>query len=155
MLNKPIILSIIINIAFFFFLMETSSINNNLIEFLIIFLLLFGFCFYIGKSHAKNFKEEIPKKNKLKIALYYFMFYFILPSAVILIMVRNTTVKDLPLYSTNPTSIAILLSVFLTIFTVLAIYGFVIYFALGLGSKFGLAKISPSTSQESEPPSQA
>jgi hypothetical protein len=155
MLNKPIILSIIISLVFLGAVFATSLIRNNFGQFLLILIILLGFSLFMGKSHAKNFREEIPKKNKIKIALYYFMFYFILFSSVILIMVRNTTVKGLPLYSTNPTSITILLSVLLMIFTIFGIYGFVIYYALGLGCKLELSKIASNNEQESEPPSQA
>lgn len=155
MLNKPIVLSAIISLVFFGSLIAASIFKSSLYQLILLFVILFSFCFYMGKSHAKNFKKAMSKTDKIKISLYYFLFWFLSISSVVILMVMNTTVKNAPLFSTNPKHIIILLSILLMNFIMFGANSLCIYYALGLGCKLELSKIASNNQQESEPPTQA
>lgn len=140
MINKPIILSLIISLIFFFSLMVASSMNNDLYQLLVCSIVLFSSSLYIGKSHTRKFKEEMSKTNKIKISLYFFIFWFVFTSSIVILMVMNTTLKNIPLLSFTPKEIFILSKIFLMIFVNFAINSLLIYYAISLGSKLGLPK---------------
>lgn len=152
MLNKPINLSIMINLVFVCSVLVAALLKNCYLwgQFLLILLILFSFSLYIGRSHAKKFKVAMLKSNKIKIAMYYFIFWILLISFISITILKM-----------NPFSFLFLLRIisskgfYIMLLSIFPVYTLAIYFALGLGSKFGLAKISPNNSQESEPPSQA
>lgn len=140
MFNKPIILSILISIVFICCSSLSSLIDNKFYSFLFCTILFFSFVFYVGFSHAKKFNEKMAQKNKVKISLYYFVFWFVFVSLIVVLLVMNTTLKDVPLFDLNKKQIFILLEIFLMNFSVFSIYSLVIYYALGLGCKFSLSK---------------
>ena len=135
LLNKPMILSLIISMVFFFSLLISSIVNNALCQFLLCLIVLFYFSLYIGRFHSRKFKEELSKINKIKISLYYFIFWFILTSSVVILMVLNTTLKDIPLFSFNQKEIIILSTIFLMNFIAFTINSLLIYYGLSFGCK--------------------
>lgn len=150
-LNKPFFLGLMTNLVFICALFIASPVSNDFGQFLLILIILFGFSLYVGKSHAKNFKEAMSQKDKIKISLYYFLFWFLSISSVVILMVMNTTVKGLPLFSLN--KVKTLLFIFFINFLLFGANSLCIYYALSLGCKLELSKINSSNSQESEPPS--
>lgn len=142
MINKPIIVSLIINVVFFLVSLILSSIvHNGFYLFLLSSIVLFSFTFYVGFSHVKTFKEEISQKNKIKISLYYFIFWFSLILSVIIMMTMNTEIKGLSVFAYTPRQISILSTVILQIFIFFAMSSTLIYYAITFGCKFGLKNI--------------
>lgn len=147
LLNKPIVLSLIISLVF----IGSSFVIRGAYQFLLIPIVLFGFPLYMGVSHVRTFKEAMPKANKIKISLYYFLFWFLSISSIVIFMVINTTLKDAPLFSINPKSIRILLTIFLFNFLVFGLNSLIIYFALGLGCKWMLKQCQQFENKDSIP----
>lgn len=142
MLNKPIILSLILSLIYFFTGCVFLSVKNGLYSYLLSIIVLFAASLYIGISHTKMFKVEMPKLNKIKIALYYSLFWIIFIFSIVILMVMNTTVKDLPLFNLDYKQGILLLKIFLGVLFYFSINGLFVYFALGLGCRLGLFKNS-------------
>lgn len=142
MFNKPIILSCLISIVYLAAIGELSLLHNELIRYPLSLVILFLFTFYMGISHAKNYKIEIPKSDKIKIALYYFIFWIIPISIIVLSMAANVDLKDVPLFYINKAQGIELLKIFLAVFTYFSINSLLIYLALSMGCKLGLSRIN-------------
>lgn len=142
MLNKPITISLILILIYFVLACVSSLIfpNNSLYSFLLTLTGLFLPVLYTGISQVKTFKVEIPKLNRIKIALYHSIFLFGFCSLIIILMIMNTTLKDSPLFNINQAQAFILLKVFLTMLLAFSTNGLFIYYVLGLGCKLGLRK---------------
>lgn len=141
MLNKPISVALIFILISMFLTFEISVIvHNGIICYLANLISISLVSLYIGFSHARNLKEAIPYENQLKISAYYFLFWIFFYTALILLMVMNTTLKDRPLFDFNFNSGIALLEIFFVLFLSYAINSIAVYHALGWGSKLGLKK---------------
>lgn len=148
MLNKPIILSLMLSLIYFFIGCVFLSAKNGLYSYLLSIIVLFVASLYIGISYAKKFKVEMSKLNKIKIALYYSIFWIIFIFSIVILMVMNTTVKDLPLFNLDYSQGILLLKIFLGVLFYFSINGLFIYFALGLGCKLKLIKRTKESESE-------
>lgn len=102
MLEKPFVLAcalmvityfiaIIVNQCFYMF----QIINYGMVISISILLP----AFYIGLSHTNKYKSVFPKKDRVKIALYFFTLQSALIITILLVMGANISVKGAPLYN--------------------------------------------------------
>lgn len=135
MLNKPITLALILMLVTFFvhfeltpFFVDKPYMNVYLTMIIPVFLM----SLYMGVSHVKTFKTEMPTANIAKIGLYYFIIYTAICLAIIGFLVMNTTVKDVALFDLQA------IRKFLPFVTIYAIYGLCVYWGVRIGCRLML-----------------
>lgn len=131
MLEKPFILSLLLTIFSFLLSIPLSFIDKIMPQtqdgMFCCFLSVIIISFLIGLSHARKYKKNFSTKEKLKIALYYFILNFPFVLSIVLFFTANTTVKGVPPYNIFVTILVFnILYMFLTL-------SFFVYILLDVG----------------------
>lgn len=147
MLNKPIILFLMISAVFFASLLAGSLVHNGLLQGLFCLGILFAFSLYVGISHVRKFNEEMPKRDKIKVSLYFFLFWFIFIESIIFLMVMDSPLRGVHL-SFYIRKLLIILPFLLLNLITFVMQGLLIYFGLGLGCKIQLKRLEKNNNPE-------